>query len=214
VLNINADTAAAAVAVALGAEKLVALTRSGSGFTETISPTCPRSTSWPSTTVPRRSALSREEVDAHGRFTGEVLNINADTAAAAVAVALGAEKLVGSESVSDEISELRSGQSEYRPSISVSATSFSAPSEVLNINADTAAAAVAVALGAEKLVALTDIEGLYSVGVDLRGDRGDHRDAPGLDQLAQRLGVHGDDLAHVPQPPRSPWRWARRSSWR
>ncbi|WP_144794217.1 acetylglutamate kinase [Kocuria palustris] len=34
--------------------------------------------------------------------------------------------------------------------------------EVLNINADTAAAAIAVALGAEKLVALTDIEGLYA----------------------------------------------------
>lgn len=33
--------------------------------------------------------------------------------------------------------------------------------EVLNINADTAAAAVAVALRAEKLVALTDVEGLY-----------------------------------------------------
>lgn len=34
--------------------------------------------------------------------------------------------------------------------------------EVLNINADTAAAAVAVALGAEKFVALTDVEGLYA----------------------------------------------------
>ncbi|KAA9393545.1 acetylglutamate kinase [Kocuria coralli] len=34
--------------------------------------------------------------------------------------------------------------------------------EVLNINADTAAAAVAVALKAEKFVALTDVEGLYA----------------------------------------------------
>lgn len=34
--------------------------------------------------------------------------------------------------------------------------------EVLNINADTAAAAVAVALQAEKFVALTDVEGLYA----------------------------------------------------
>lgn len=33
--------------------------------------------------------------------------------------------------------------------------------EVLNVNADTAAAEVAVALGAEKFVALTDVEGLY-----------------------------------------------------
>lgn len=33
--------------------------------------------------------------------------------------------------------------------------------EVLNVNADTAAAAVAAALGAQKLVLLTDVEGLY-----------------------------------------------------
>jgi acetylglutamate kinase len=32
---------------------------------------------------------------------------------------------------------------------------------VHNVNADTAAAALAVALGAEKLLALTDVEGLY-----------------------------------------------------
>ena len=43
--------------------------------------------------IPVISSIS-PEVDARGRFTGEVLNINADTAAAAVAVALGAEKLV------------------------------------------------------------------------------------------------------------------------
>jgi acetylglutamate kinase len=34
--------------------------------------------------------------------------------------------------------------------------------DVYNVNADTAAAAVAVALGAEKLVVLTDVEGLYA----------------------------------------------------
>ncbi|KLU09219.1 MULTISPECIES: acetylglutamate kinase [Kocuria] len=34
--------------------------------------------------------------------------------------------------------------------------------EILNVNADTAAAAVAVALRAEKFVALTDVEGLYA----------------------------------------------------
>jgi acetylglutamate kinase len=34
--------------------------------------------------------------------------------------------------------------------------------QVYNVNADTAAAAVAVALGAEKLVVLTDVEGLYA----------------------------------------------------
>jgi acetylglutamate kinase len=36
-----------------------------------------------------------------------------------------------------------------------------ADGQVLNINADTAAAALAVALGAEKLIVLTDVEGLY-----------------------------------------------------
>jgi acetylglutamate kinase len=34
--------------------------------------------------------------------------------------------------------------------------------EIYNVNADTAAAAVAVALKAEKLVVLTDVEGLYA----------------------------------------------------
>jgi acetylglutamate kinase len=34
--------------------------------------------------------------------------------------------------------------------------------QVLNVNADTAAAALAVALGAAKLVVLTDVEGLYA----------------------------------------------------
>jgi acetylglutamate kinase len=34
--------------------------------------------------------------------------------------------------------------------------------DIFNVNADTAAAAVAVALGAEKLVVLTDVEGLYA----------------------------------------------------
>jgi acetylglutamate kinase len=34
--------------------------------------------------------------------------------------------------------------------------------EIYNLNADTAAAALAVALGAEKLVVLTDVEGLYA----------------------------------------------------
>ncbi len=38
--------------------------------------------------------------------------------------------------------------------------------QVLNVNADTAAAALAVALGAVKLVVLTDVEGLYSAWPD------------------------------------------------
>lgn len=44
----------------------------------------------------------------------------------------------------------------------VSSISRGADGGVYNVNADTAAAALAVALGAEKLVALTDVEGLYA----------------------------------------------------
>ena len=44
----------------------------------------------------------------------------------------------------------------------VASVSRGAEGEVYNVNADTAAAALAVALEAEKLVALTDVEGLYA----------------------------------------------------
>ena len=44
----------------------------------------------------------------------------------------------------------------------VASVSRSDGGDVYNVNADTAAAALAVALGAEKFVALTDVEGLYS----------------------------------------------------
>ena len=44
----------------------------------------------------------------------------------------------------------------------ISSVARSQPGEVLNVNADTAAAAVAVALGATKLIVLTDVEGLYA----------------------------------------------------
>jgi len=47
--------------------------------------------------------------------------------------------------------------------------------QVLNVNADTAAAALAVALGARKLVVLTDVEGLYS-------------DYPDRSSLVQQIG--------------------------
>jgi acetylglutamate kinase len=48
--------------------------------------------------------------------------------------------------------------------------------QVLNVNADTAAAALAVALGAVKLVVLTDVEGLYS-------------DWPDRSSLVQQIGA-------------------------
>ncbi|MGH3274451.1 MAG: acetylglutamate kinase, partial [Streptosporangiaceae bacterium] len=44
----------------------------------------------------------------------------------------------------------------------ISSVARSESGEILNVNADTAAAAVAVALGAAKLIVLTDVEGLYA----------------------------------------------------
>ena len=47
---------------------------------------------------------------------------------------------------------------------------------VHNVNADSAAAALAVALGAEKLLVLTDVEGLFLDWPDVTGRR--RRDQP------------------------------------
>ena len=52
------------------------------------------------------------------------------------------------------------------PVISTIAPDVTDPTRVLNVNADTAAAALAVALGARKLVVLTDVEGLYRAWPD------------------------------------------------
>lgn len=56
------------------------------------------------------------------------------------------------------------------------------PGQSLNVNADSAAAALAVALGAERLVILTDVAGLY-------------RDWPNRDSLVSRIGA--DELARL-----------------
>ncbi|MDD9207201.1 acetylglutamate kinase [Georgenia sp. 10Sc9-8] len=48
------------------------------------------------------------------------------------------------------------------PVVSTVAIDTDEPAQVLNVNADTAAASLAVALGATKLVILTDVEGLYA----------------------------------------------------
>ncbi|MBK9475700.1 MAG: acetylglutamate kinase [Tetrasphaera sp.] len=48
------------------------------------------------------------------------------------------------------------------PVVSTVAPDLDVPGQVLNVNADTAAAALAAALGAEKLVVLTDVEGVYA----------------------------------------------------
>jgi acetylglutamate kinase len=52
------------------------------------------------------------------------------------------------------------------PVVSTVAPDLDADGQVLNINADTAAAALAVALRAHKLVVLTDVEGVYSAWPD------------------------------------------------
>ncbi|WP_402468098.1 acetylglutamate kinase [Isoptericola aurantiacus] len=48
------------------------------------------------------------------------------------------------------------------PVVSTVAPDVDDPTQVLNVNADTAASALAVALGAKKLIMLTDVEGLYT----------------------------------------------------
>ncbi|WP_270887823.1 acetylglutamate kinase [Pedococcus sp. 5OH_020] len=52
------------------------------------------------------------------------------------------------------------------PVVSTVAPDLDVEGQVLNINADTAAAALAVALGAHKLVMLTDVEGVYGAWPD------------------------------------------------
>lgn len=52
------------------------------------------------------------------------------------------------------------------PVVSTVAPDLDADGQVLNVNADTAAAALAVALGARKLVVLTDVEGVYAAWPD------------------------------------------------
>jgi acetylglutamate kinase len=58
----------------------------------------------------------------------------------------------------------------------VSSVARGADGEVYNVNADSAAAALAIALGADKLVVLTDVEGLYA-------------DWPSSDEVIRRIGV-------------------------
>ena len=62
------------------------------------------------------------------------------------------------------------------PVVSTIAPDEDAPGESLNVNADSAAAALAVALGAEKLVVLTDVPGLYA-------------DWPDRDSLVSSIGT-------------------------
>lgn len=64
----------------------------------------------------------------------------------------------------------------------VSTVALGADGQAYNVNADTAAAALATALNADKLVMLTDVEGLY-------------RDWPNTDEVIRRIGV--DELEEL-----------------
>ena len=59
--------------------------------------------------------------------------------------------------------------------------------EVLNVNADSAAAALAAALGARKLIILTDVDGLYA-------------DWPDKNSLIGRIGVETVSYTHLTLP--------------
>jgi acetylglutamate kinase len=72
------------------------------------------------------------------------------------------------------------------PVVSTVAVDADEPTQVLNVNADTAAAALAVALGAEKLVVLTDVEGLYRSWPD-RGSLVSHIGAGELEGMLGSL---------------------------
>ncbi|HEU5418246.1 MAG TPA: acetylglutamate kinase [Streptosporangiaceae bacterium] len=72
--------------------------------------------------------------------------------------------------------------------------------EVLNVNADTAAAAVAVALGAAKLVVLTDVAGLYAswpggavAGNGAAGQATSSQAVPGQQAATQAAGTRAAD---------------------
>ncbi len=90
--------------------------------------------------------------DEHGLFTGERRGAMVD----GEVVDLG---LVGDVTAVDPtrvLAELEAGR------IPVISTVATGPDGLLNVNADSAAASLAVALGAAKLVVLTDVTGLYA----------------------------------------------------
>ncbi|KHL00565.1 acetylglutamate kinase [Sinomonas humi] len=92
------------------------------------------------------AVVDGEEVDLG--LVGEVVGVDP----AAVHDILEAGRIPVISTVAPEVvgHDARDGVNDYRPT-----------GQVLNVNADTAAAAVAVALGASRLVVLTDVEGLY-----------------------------------------------------
>ena len=93
--------------------------------------------------------------DDAGIFTAEKMTASAD----GQQVDLGMVGRVMQVDPGPVIDQLESGRV---PVISSIAPNGEVPGEVLNVNADLAAAALAIALKASKLVLLTDVEGLYA----------------------------------------------------
>ena len=89
---------------------------------------------------------------------GQTLRLRRSGPGAGVEVDLG---LVGAVVGVDPAAVLAQLDAGRIPVVSSIAPDGDAPGQSLNVNADSAAAALAVALGAEKLVILTDVAGLY-----------------------------------------------------
>ena len=73
--------------------------------------------------------------------------------------------------------------------------------QVHNVNADTAAAALAVALGAEKLLVLTDVEGLYRDWPDSDDVIGEHQPRGARRAAADAGQRHGPQDGGLPAAP-------------
>ncbi|WP_309714109.1 acetylglutamate kinase, partial [Pseudolysinimonas sp.] len=101
---------------------------------------------------PLASAISGEDA---GLFGGRKMSAYVD----GEAVDIG---LVGDVVQVDPASVLAEVDAGRIPVVSSIAPDLDVPGQSLNVNADSAAAALAVALGAEKLVMLTDVAGLYA----------------------------------------------------
>lgn len=101
---------------------------------------------------PLASAISGEDA---GLFGGRKRGVVID----GEAVDIG---LVGDVVQVDPAAVLAEVEAGRIPVVSSIAPDLDVPGQSLNVNADSAAAALAVALGAEKLVVLTDVAGLYA----------------------------------------------------
>lgn len=113
---------------------------------------------------PLASAISGEDA---GLFGGRKRGAHVD----GVAIDIG---LVGDVVQVDPAAVLAEVDAGRIPVVSSIAPDLDVPGQSLNVNADSAAAALAVALGAEKLVVLTDVAGLY-------------RDWPNRDSLVSKI---------------------------